>query len=103
MGNFILDEVIDRFKRGILWILCTLIFTVPELKDEAYRHVYSGEVRIPGVCYGSNLVRGYQAIGRLFPVRCRQIRLDFILGYLKLLILLACAVAFLLLMAKYVS
>lgn len=103
MGNFILDEIIDRFKKGILWILVNVIFTTPELKNEAYCHVYSGEVRIPGVCYGSNLVRGYLAIGRLFPGRCWQVRLDFILGYLKLFILLACSVAFFLLMAKFAS
>ena len=50
MDNLALGEVIDLCKRGVLWIIVTVIFTTKELKDEAGRHCYSGVIRIPGVC-----------------------------------------------------
>ncbi len=88
MNNFILDELIDWFKRGILWIIVTVIFTSRELKDEAKSHIYSGVIRIPGVCYGFNPIKGYRAIGQFFPTRSRTVRLDYILGFIKTLLLI---------------
>ncbi len=87
MNNFAVEELIAWFKRGLLWFLVTFMITTDELKDEAYQQLFSGRVSIPGVCYGLNLIKGYQAIGQLFPQRCRIVRLDFILGYVKLLLL----------------
>ncbi len=100
MEEFPIDELILWFKRGILWILITVIFTSAELKDEASRHFYSGVIRIPGVCYGFNIWKGYQAIGQLFPERCRWVRLDYIFGYIKTLLILACVIGLIALMAK---
>jgi hypothetical protein len=88
VNNFALEEILDFFKRGILWIIVNLVFFTRELKNEACNHYYSGTVRIPGACYGYNLVKGYRAIGELFPERRLIIRLDFVLGYLKVLALI---------------
>jgi hypothetical protein len=101
VDNFTLDELLDWLKRGILWILVTVIFTSRELKDEAQRHLFSGVISIPGVCYGFNPVKGYQAIGQLFPGQSRGIRLDYILGFIKVLLLIACTLGLILLMARY--
>ena len=79
-----LEEIVDICKRGILWIIVKLVFTTQELKLEAHNHVYSSAIRIPGVFYGLNLIKGYRAIGECFPGRCRMIRWDFILGYSKI-------------------
>jgi hypothetical protein len=100
MNEFSLDELVHIFKRGILWIIVTIIFTTKELKDEASRHFYSGVIRIPGVCYGFNFLKGYQAIGRLFPGRCWLVRLDYIMGYFKLLLITACVVGLFIIMAR---
>jgi hypothetical protein len=103
MEIFSLGALIDGFKRVILWVIVSIIFTTAELKDEASRHICSGVVRIPGVCYGSNLVQGYRAIGKYFPQRCGAVRLDFILGYCKSLLLAACIVGLFLLVARLVT
>jgi hypothetical protein len=100
MENFSLDELVNWFKRGVLWIIITVIFTSQELRDEAARHFYSGVIRIPGVCYGFNFWKGYQAIGRIFPERAGWVRLDYILGYVKTLILIACVFGLIAIMAK---
>ena len=99
MYNSLLDELLNLLKCGLLWYLVTVIFTTAELREEAFRHLNSGVVRISGVCYGYNLIQGYRAIGQLFPNRCWAIRLDYILGYVKMLLLCAIAIGFLLLMA----
>jgi hypothetical protein len=101
MDNFALGELIELFKRGILWIIITVIFTSHELKEEASKHCYSGIISVPGVFYGFNPIRGYQAIGRLFPGRCGMVRLDYILGYVKSLLITACVLGLILLAAKY--
>ena len=54
MDNFALGEVIDLCKRGILWIIVTVIFTTKELKEKPAQHSLSGIIRIPGVFYGFN-------------------------------------------------
>jgi hypothetical protein len=99
--NAILDELVDFFKRGVIWIIVTLIFNTRELKDEALRHFYSGVVRVPGVCYGANVVKGYQAIARVFPERCGVVRLDYILGYCKVMLLIAFTCGIFMLIARY--
>jgi hypothetical protein len=100
MDEFRLDDLVDWFKRGILWVIVTVIFTSAELRDEAARHFYSGVIRIPGVCYGFNFWKGYQAIGQVFPERSGRIRLDYILGYVKILLLIACVFGLIAMMAK---
>ena len=103
MDNFVLDEILYLVKRCVLWFLVTVIFTTRELQDEASNHVLTGTVRIPGVCYGCNLVRGYQAVGKLFPRRSLIVRLDFITGYLKMLLILASVAGLFLLAAPYLT
>jgi hypothetical protein len=103
MRNIELEHILEKLKMGIIWILATVIFTTQELRQEAWNHYHKGTVRIPGVCYGYNLIKGYQAISHVFPDRCRAVRLDFVLGYIKMLILLACALSFFLLMASRLS
>ncbi len=103
MDNFALDEIVDWFKRGILWFIVSVIFTTKELKDEASRHFYSGVIRIPGVCYGSNVVKGYRAIGQIFPERRRIIRLDYIGGYIKITIIAACIFGIIVLLAEHLA
>jgi carbon starvation protein CstA len=100
MNNFSLDSLIDLFKRMVLWFIITVIFTTKELREEALSHFYSGVIRIPGVCYGSNIIKGYQAIGQVFPDRCWLVRLDYLWGYLKMLLLMACVCGILILMAQ---
>ena len=103
MDNLALDEIILKCKQGILWIITTLIFTSQELRDEAFRHCYSGVVRIPGVFYGVDFIKGYCAIRQHFPGRCGLVRLDYVLGYVKTLILTSCACGLILLMARLVG
>ncbi len=103
MNNFALEEVFNRFKRGILWLIVTVIFSTRELKNEAFNHFHTGVVLIPGVCYGCNLVKGYQAIGKLFPQRRTVIRLDFILGYVKILLIIASFCGLFIMAAQYFS
>jgi hypothetical protein len=102
MYDFMLDELINLVKQGILWFIVTVIFTTKELKQEAFNHLHTGIVRIPGVCYGMNIIRGYRAIGHLYPERCRIVRLDFVWGYLKMALLIACTIGLIMLMAQAV-
>ncbi len=101
MDNFVLDELLDLLKRGLLWFLVSVVFTTKELKEEALRHFYSGVVRIPGVCYGTNLIQGYQAIGKLFPQRHRVVRMDYVLGYIKMLLMTACILGIIVLLIQH--
>ena len=101
MNDFALDELIGHFKRGILWIIVKIMFFTPELKEEAAAQCKSDVVRIPGAFYGYNVCRGYRAIGKYFPNRCRIVRLDYILGYAKLTLLTACVAALLLAAAQH--
>ncbi len=103
MDNFVLGEMVELFRRGILWFIVSVIFTTKELKDEAARHVYSGVVRIPGVCYGHNMVKGYRAIGQIFPQRCRIVRLDYIVGYIKIIMIAACITGIIILLAEHMA
>lgn len=100
MDNYVLEELIENIKRGLVWFIVTVIFTSSELKEEVFRHVYSGVIRIPGVCYGANIIRGYRVIGNLFPRRCHIVRLDFIMGYVKILLIAACVFGLLILLAN---
>jgi hypothetical protein len=100
MEFFTPSEILDLCKRGLLWFLITVIFTTQELKGEARNHYDFKVVRIPGVCYGFNLIKGFQAIGQIFPERSIIVRVDYILGYFKLILLLACACGLFLLAAR---
>ncbi len=100
MDYSILQEILALCQRGLLWFMITIIFTSRELREEASRHLYLGLVRIPGVFYGFNVLRGYSAIGQLFPDRSHSVRLDYVLGYLKMFLLTACAVGLLIIVIK---
>jgi hypothetical protein len=84
MDEFFVGEIIDNFKKMVLWVIVHVLFFTPELKDEACRHFYTKVVRIPGVCHGSNMVKGFKAIGQTFPQRKFIVRLDYVLGYVKI-------------------
>jgi len=103
MDNFTLEVILEFLKRGLLWFIVTILFTSVELKDEVYRQAYSGVIRIPGVCYGSNFVKGYRMIGRLFPVRCWHVRADFILGYLKLVLIMVSIGGLFMILARHLG
>jgi hypothetical protein len=83
MTYFSLNELLDRCKRIILWIIIKVIFFSSELREEATIQCNSKVVLIPGVFYGLNVFRGYQTIGQHFPDRRNIIRIDYVLGYLK--------------------
>ncbi len=99
MDNFALEELIAWFKRGLLWFIVTFLITTKELRNEAYKQFHYGTISVPGLCYTGNLIKGYQVIGQLFPERCRIVRLDYILGYVKLLLLAIVAFIFIFLLA----
>lgn len=101
MGDFALDELVGFFKRIVLWVIVKVIFFSQELKDEATKQCYSKIVLVPGVFYGLNMFQGYKAIGQHFPGRCNIVRVDYIMGYIKLTLLITC-IAMLLLLLKYV-
>jgi hypothetical protein len=101
MTYFALDDLIDRFKRIVLWIIVKVMFFSSELREEATLQCNSKVIQIPGVFYGLNLIRGYQAIGHRFPARCKAVRTDYILGYVKLTLVIACAGVLLFLLWKH--
>jgi hypothetical protein len=100
MDYSVLEEIMAWCQKGMLWFMITIIFTSRELRDEASRHLYQGVVRIPGVFYGFNVLRGYSAIGQMFPARSHSVRLDYILGYLKMFLLIICAIGLLIIAVK---
>ena len=83
------DEIVGGIRRCILWIIVKVMFFTQELRYEASEQCNSKKVIIPGCFYGLNLVRGYQAIGQHFPDRCNIIRADYLLGWLKLVLITA--------------
>ncbi len=91
MTYFALDDLIERFKRIVLWVIVKVMFFSSELREEATVQCNSKVILIPGVFYGLNLFRGYQAIGQHFPERCKAVRTDYILGYIKLTLVITCA------------
>jgi len=103
MAYFDFDELLNRFKTWVLWIIIKAIFSTRELRKEAAAQCDSRPVQIPGVFYGINIHRGYQAIGEFFPDRCKIIRLDYILGFIKLTLIMACTSIFFFLLWKLVT
>jgi hypothetical protein len=78
------EEIVNGIRRMILWIIIKVMFFTQELQGEATEQCNSKKVLIPGVFYGLNIFRGYQAIGQHFPDRSNIVRLDYLLGWLKL-------------------
>ncbi len=81
------DEIVGGIRRFILWIIVKVMFFTQELRSEACQQCDSKKVLVPGVFYGLNLIRGYQAIGQHFPERSNIVRADYLLGWLKLVLI----------------
>jgi hypothetical protein len=103
MNNLLLEEIWYLVKRVILWIIINIIFMSRELRTEAYNQLFTGSILIPGVFYGLNLVQGFQSIKKLFPECHRRVQLDYVLGYLKSFLLIACALGLFLLVGIELS
>jgi hypothetical protein len=87
MFFFSAEDIVELFKKMVGWIIINIIFSTRELKDEVIRQLDIRQIRIPGVCYGCNVFKGYRAIGEVFPQRSRIVRLDYILGYVKTILM----------------
>jgi hypothetical protein len=103
MDNYILDEIVNLGKSLVFGIIVKIIFTSQELRDEAYRQLHYHVIRIPGIFYGYNLVSGYQVIGRLFPKRHKIVRADYLLGYIKVMVIITCIFKFFNLLAQFLG
>jgi|WetSurMetagenome_2_1015567.scaffolds.fasta_scaffold480513_2 hypothetical protein len=103
MTYFSVDDLLNRFKGIILWIIIKVMFFSSELREEATTQFNSRVVLIPGVFYGLNVFRGYQAIGQHYPDRRTIVRIDYVLGYLKFALIAICTGLFFFLLWKYLA